>query len=155
MDLERRPLAVAVAAYLAATLLLLRAVVPNYRADELRRFELASRFKSAHTRLKANTESVAFFGGDDVERTLVQGRFDDWEAFERRTLRRERAAKVLLGLVLRHVQGLKVHLLAAAPLTTLLRHRKRAASRRACDGRVRREANSRRRRRRDCDQSHG
>jgi len=61
--------------YMLLGLLIMRLVVPNFRALTRKQFDLESRFRAVHNRLIDHTESVAFFGGDEVEHEIVEERF--------------------------------------------------------------------------------
>ena len=62
--------------YMIGGMLAMRYLVPNFRAIQKKQFELEGRFRFVHNRLIDHTESIAFFGGDDVEHEVVDRRFD-------------------------------------------------------------------------------
>ncbi|GBG25510.1 ABC transporter ATP-binding protein [Hondaea fermentalgiana] len=66
--------------YMGGAAAVMRFIVPNFRAIQRKEFELEGRFRAVHNRLTVHTESVAFFGGDDVEREIADGRLDDLAA---------------------------------------------------------------------------
>mmetsp|Transcript_10704 Transcript_10704/g.19826 ORF Transcript_10704/g.19826 Transcript_10704/m.19826 type:complete len:411 (+) Transcript_10704:1-1233(+) len=53
----------------------MRYFVPNFREIRRTEMDLEGRFRFVHTRLVEHTESIAFFGGDDVEHSIAEGRF--------------------------------------------------------------------------------
>jgi len=55
--------------------LLLRFVIPNFRENVRIMYKLEGRFRFVHNRLVTHTESVAFFGGDQVENEVVDEKF--------------------------------------------------------------------------------
>eukprot|EP00942_MAST-04A_sp_MAST-4A-sp1_P002841 g2841.t1 len=55
--------------------LLLRYVIPNFRENVRKMYKLEGRFRFVHNRLVTHTESVAFFGGDQVENEVVDEKF--------------------------------------------------------------------------------
>lgn len=61
--------------YMVGGLLVMRFVVPNFRKIRREEMDLESRFRFVHTRLVEHTESIAFFGGDEVEHQIAEGRF--------------------------------------------------------------------------------
>ena len=62
------------AGYMCVAAGLLQFIVPNFRQQVRKQFKLEGRFRFVHTRLVNHTESVAFFGGDEVETfALVRG----------------------------------------------------------------------------------
>jgi ATP-binding cassette subfamily D (ALD) long-chain fatty acid import protein len=62
--------------YMLVAFGLMRFIVPNFRALTRKQFDLESRFRAVHNRLVDHTESIAFFGGDDVEKRIVDERFE-------------------------------------------------------------------------------
>ncbi|KAH9249815.1 hypothetical protein BASA81_012410 [Batrachochytrium salamandrivorans] len=60
--------------YMVIGTLLMRFVIPNFRALKRQEFDLEGRFRFVHTRLSVHTESVAFFGGDQVEHDICEKR---------------------------------------------------------------------------------
>lgn len=60
--------------YMVVGTLLMRFVIPNFRALKRQEFDLEGRFRFVHTRLSVHTESVAFFGGDQVEHDICEKR---------------------------------------------------------------------------------
>jgi ABC-type uncharacterized transport system fused permease/ATPase subunit len=66
--------------YMLLGLMIMRLVVPNFRALTRKQFDLESRFRAVHNRLIDHTESVAFFGGDEVEHEIVEERFKQLSA---------------------------------------------------------------------------
>eukprot|EP00924_Labyrinthula_sp_SR-Ha-C_P003233 snap_masked-scaffold_15-processed-gene-3.11-mRNA-1 protein AED:0.06 eAED:0.06 QI:0/0/0/0.5/1/1/2/0/1430 len=62
--------------YMALGFLFLRFVIPNFREIQKKSFELEGRFRFIHNRLIEHTESIAFFGGDEVEHAVANKRFD-------------------------------------------------------------------------------
>ncbi len=62
--------------YMLVAFGLMRFIVPNFRALTRKQFDLESRFRAVHNRLIDHTESIAFFGGDDVEKRIVDERFE-------------------------------------------------------------------------------
>ena len=74
----------AMLAYYIISLRLLRALMPDYKNLVRMDQELDGKFKYVHSRVKMHAESIAFFGGDDREHTVVQTRFKalmdlDWQ----------------------------------------------------------------------------
>jgi ATP-binding cassette subfamily D (ALD) long-chain fatty acid import protein len=65
------------AGYMCVAAGLLQFIVPNFRQQVRKQFKLEGRFRFVHTRLVNHTESVAFFGGDDVEKEVCDGRLDE------------------------------------------------------------------------------
>merc|ERR1719223_1902771 len=65
------------AAYMLSAAALLRFIVPNFRQNVRKQYKLEGRFRFVHTRLSVHTESVAFFGGDDVEHEVCDGRLNE------------------------------------------------------------------------------
>ena len=65
------------AAYMLSAAALLRFIVPNFRQNVRKQYKLEGRFRFVHTRLSVHTESVAFFGGDDVEHEVCNNRLDE------------------------------------------------------------------------------
>jgi len=63
--------------YMAGAAAVMRFIVPNFRAIQRKEYSLEGRFRAVHNRLTIHTESVAFFGGDDVEREIADGRLED------------------------------------------------------------------------------
>jgi len=66
--------------YMLVAFGLMRFIVPNFRALTRKQFDLESRFRAVHNRLVDHTESIAFFGGDDVEKRIVDERFEQLHA---------------------------------------------------------------------------
>eukprot|EP00512_Aurantiochytrium_limacinum_P013995 CAMPEP_0171572062 /NCGR_PEP_ID=MMETSP0961-20121227/3878_1 /TAXON_ID=87120 /ORGANISM="Aurantiochytrium limacinum, Strain ATCCMYA-1381" /LENGTH=1321 /DNA_ID=CAMNT_0012126795 /DNA_START=328 /DNA_END=4290 /DNA_ORIENTATION=+ len=66
-----------VVGYMGGAAAVMRFIVPNFRAIQRKEFQLEGRFRSVHNRLSIHTESVAFFGGDDVEHEIANGRLED------------------------------------------------------------------------------
>ena len=62
--------------YMSAATLILQYVVPNFRGNVRKQYKLEGRFRFVHTRLVNHTESIAFFGGDEVEKSVCNARFD-------------------------------------------------------------------------------
>lgn len=58
---------------------LMRFIIPNFRALKKEEFNLEGRFKFVHNRLVTHTESVAFFGGDEVEKEIANNRLKQLE----------------------------------------------------------------------------
>jgi len=58
---------------------LMRFVIPNFRQLRRVEYDLEGRFRFVHTRLTTHTESVAFFGGDDVEHSIADKSLIDLE----------------------------------------------------------------------------
>ena len=54
---------------------LLRYFIPNFRENITKMYKLEGQFRFVHNRLVTHTESVAFFGGDAVEKDVVNERF--------------------------------------------------------------------------------
>ena len=54
---------------------LLRFFIPNFRENIRKMYKLEGQFRFVHNRLVTHTESVAFFGGDNVEKAVVNERF--------------------------------------------------------------------------------
>ena len=73
------------AGYMFVAAGLLRFIVPNFRQNVRKQFKLEGRFRFVHTRLVTHTESVAFFGGDDVEHEVCNGRLDELKAHVQQT----------------------------------------------------------------------
>ena len=65
------------ATYMLSAAALLRVIVPNFRQNVRKQYKLEGRFRFVHTRLSVHTESVAFFGGDDVEHEVCNNRLDE------------------------------------------------------------------------------
>jgi len=61
--------------YMLGGLFVMRYVVPNFRKLRREEMNLEGRFRFVHNRLAEHTESIAFFGGDDVEHAVAEGRF--------------------------------------------------------------------------------
>eukprot|EP00756_Hemistasia_phaeocysticola_P011991 Hpha_TRINITY_DN15165_c3_g17::TRINITY_DN15165_c3_g17_i1::g.126646::m.126646 len=66
---------IGVSSYMLGGSLLMRFLVPNFRANTRKQFRLEGRFRFVHTRLVEHTESIAFFGGDEVEREVCDHRW--------------------------------------------------------------------------------
>ena len=54
---------------------ILKALMPDYKKIVAAEQEAEGKFKFVHSRVKQHAESIAFFGGDDREKRLCQGRF--------------------------------------------------------------------------------
>ena len=65
------------AGYMCVAAGLLQFIVPNFRQQVRKQFKLEGRFRFVHTRLVNHTESVAFFGGDEVEKEVCDGRLNE------------------------------------------------------------------------------
>lgn len=65
--------------YMLVGTMLMRFVIPNFRQLRRQEYDLEGRFRFVHTRLTVHTESVAFFGGDQVEHTIANRRLSDLE----------------------------------------------------------------------------
>jgi len=63
--------------YMVVAAYLMKFVVPNFKELQKAAFKLEGRFRFVHTRLKEHTESVAFFGGDEVVHGLMKKTFGD------------------------------------------------------------------------------
>merc|ERR1711871_321928 len=77
--------------YVGAGALLIKFFLPDYK--KMRREEKAveGRFKFVHQCVKTHAESIAFFGGDQAERDVVER-----EAFKMWRLTRDRLVQTLL-----------------------------------------------------------
>jgi len=58
--------------YMLGGLVAMRFLVPNFRAIRKTEMDLEGKFRFVHTRLIDHTESIAFFGGDDVEHEVAE-----------------------------------------------------------------------------------
>jgi len=65
--------------YMFVGTMLMRFVIPNFRKLRRAEYDLEGRFRFVHTRLTTHTESVAFFGGDQVEHGIAERRLKDLE----------------------------------------------------------------------------
>lgn len=62
--------------YIGATFAVSKFLMPNYEALFTKEQELESDYRFCHTRLRNHAESVAFFGGDDMERKIATSFFE-------------------------------------------------------------------------------
>ena len=65
--------------YMVVGATLMRFIIPNFRQIRKDEFDLEGRFRFVHNRMTTHTESVAFFGGDDVEYSIAEKRFKELE----------------------------------------------------------------------------
>jgi ABC-type uncharacterized transport system fused permease/ATPase subunit len=72
--------------YMIVAAYLLKFVVPNFKDLQKAAFKLEGKFRFVHTRLKEHTESVAFFGGDEVEHEVMKKTFGEVCNHERTTV---------------------------------------------------------------------
>ncbi len=61
--------------YMLVGLAFMRFLIPNFRQLRRVEFDLEGRFRFVHNRLVNHTESIAFFGGDDVEHEIAEKRY--------------------------------------------------------------------------------
>ena len=62
--------------------LALRLLMPDYKSLVYKTSSLEGKYKFVHSRVKAASESIAFFGGDDREHKIVASRFDNVMALD-------------------------------------------------------------------------
>ena len=62
--------------YLGGGLVLIRAFIPNFEKFRKREASLEARFRYVHSRVKEHAESIAFYGGDELEGQLVEREFE-------------------------------------------------------------------------------
>merc|ERR1711871_1791439 len=60
--------------YLIAGVAFVRLFMPDYKKFEEKQKELEGKLKFVHSRTRTNAESIAFFGGDDVEYGIAERR---------------------------------------------------------------------------------
>ena len=63
-----------VIAYVALGLGIVRTLMPNYKEYAERETNLNGKFRYVHSRIRAHSESIAFFGGGDYEKQVVRKR---------------------------------------------------------------------------------
>ena len=68
--------------YFGLATLALRLLMPDYKSLVYKTSSLEGKYKFVHSRVKAASESIAFFGGDDREHKIVASRFDNVMALD-------------------------------------------------------------------------
>jgi len=62
--------------YMVAGFMAMRYLIPNFRQLQKNEYALEGRFRFIHNRIIEHTESIAFFGGDEVEHEVADGRWN-------------------------------------------------------------------------------
>ena len=66
--------------YLLCSVVILKVIMPNYKAIVSNMSALEGKYKFVHSRVRTHSESIAFFGGGQRELKVVRDRFDSIQA---------------------------------------------------------------------------
>eukprot|EP00475_Leptophrys_vorax_P007198 TRINITY_DN14561_c0_g1_i1.p1 TRINITY_DN14561_c0_g1~~TRINITY_DN14561_c0_g1_i1.p1 ORF type:complete len:1009 (-),score=245.67 TRINITY_DN14561_c0_g1_i1:54-2798(-) len=64
-------------AYVVGCSVAMGALMPNYQRLYSQEKDFESKFRFVHTRVRTHAESIAFFGGDEREKQIAEGHFND------------------------------------------------------------------------------
>jgi ATP-binding cassette subfamily D (ALD) protein 3 len=68
---------VSIIAYLVIAFAFIKAVTPNFTKMSAEVQNLEGKFRGIHARTRINAESIAFYGGDEKERSIIENYFED------------------------------------------------------------------------------